>query len=212
MNLTINDACRNALTLVAQRYGVTRQTIVETAPLLFFLAAEACLKERVKGLKQLRNAFDAVFGARIEHLPVFWPVDHEALTREQRSIDARDLDGTLVYVTVGEPEDPDWNRWERNPFAQFLSTSLTEFSGSEERVAWLPNVSPSYWICSDEAAAIVGGDSEATEAILNGGAALHEMPPEIRKSSSAEKADWARAEYEKYLNLHALNLDSLAEF
>src|ERR1700722_13427626 len=35
MNLNVDSACRNALALVAYRYGVTRQQIVEAAPLLF---------------------------------------------------------------------------------------------------------------------------------------------------------------------------------
>src|ERR1700686_5626700 len=34
MNLSVDTACRNALSLVARRYGVTRQQIVEAAPLL----------------------------------------------------------------------------------------------------------------------------------------------------------------------------------
>jgi hypothetical protein len=45
MNLSVDAACRNALNLVAHRYQVTRQQIVEAAPLLFFIIAEQCLKE-----------------------------------------------------------------------------------------------------------------------------------------------------------------------
>ena len=197
MNLTIDDACRNALTLVAQRYGVTRQTIVETAPLLFFLAAEQCLKERQARLEQLRKTFDVLFETRIRHLPVFWPVDPEALTSEQLSIDAQDLNGRMVAKPI---EDPDWNEWEGNPFAEFLSKALTQASGSDQRVLWSADGSPYYFICRDEAAAIVGGDVKATEAILHGRAALHEMPPEVRKSSPADRAEWARREVSsKYL-------------
>lgn len=197
MNLSIDTACRNALSLVARRYGVTRQQIVEAAALLFYIVAEESLQHRRKRLAALRDAADAVFFAAPSHLPPYWPVDEEALRAEQESIDTHDLFGTKVGETVGEPETASWDPAQENPFAAFLSAGLTGISASAEPVSWADHWEPSYRICAEEAAALVGKDQEAVEAILSGAAALHEMPPEIRKSALAERAEWARSELKR---------------
>jgi transcriptional regulator with XRE-family HTH domain len=194
MNLSIDTACRNALSLVALRYGVTRQQIVEAAPLLFYIVAEQSLQHRRNRLAALRDASYAVFDAAPAHLPPYWPVDEEALKAEQESINARDLFGTRVGETVGEPETESWDPARENPFSVFLTAALTAINPSAEPVSWEDRWEPAYRICTEEIAAILGNDDEATNAILSGAAALHEMPPEIRKSGPAELAEWARSE------------------
>lgn len=190
MRLRIESAARNALTLVALRYDVRREQIVEIAPFLFFIAAEQSLRKRLKRLGELRAAADAVYSAALPHLPPKAAVDETALDCEERSIAARDLFGTIVAENVGGPDD--WDEGEGNPFARFLSDAVAEISGSAEAVRWTPGLWPSYEICADEAAAIVGGDATATRAILSGAAALHDMP----KAPPAERAEWARAEFD----------------
>lgn len=204
IKLRVGSAARNALTLVARRYQVSREQVIEAAPLFFFIIAEQSLQQRRKRLDELQAAEDAARGAALPHLP-YHPGDWMTLNFEARSIKARDLFGTIVADKVGRPDDPDWREEKGNPFASFLNEALGA-TESDEVVLWTPDDGPSYAICEEEVAALVGGDEEAAQAIFNGGAALHEMPAEIRKSSPEERAKWARAQVpEVYLP----NLDEL---
>ena len=196
MKLRIGSAARNALTLVARRYQVSREQVIEAAPMLFFIIAEQSLQQRRKRLDELRKLEDAAWGAALPHLP-YYPGDSRALDFEARSIKARDLFGTIVADKVGRPDDPHWREETGNPFASFLNEALGA-SESDEFIGWAPDHGPSYAICEEEVAALVGGDEKAAQAILNGDAALHEMPAEIRKSSPEERAKWASAKLTRW--------------
>jgi hypothetical protein len=202
VKLRIESAARNALTLVALRYRISRENIVEVAPLLFFIAAEQCLQERQSRVDEVRDAAGSLddLQRKIRHLPLpIWPVDEQAISREEQSIKARDLFGTKVDQYADQFEngyDDEYDKAKDNPFAVFLQNALAKVSNSHKGpkpVRWLPFLCPSYEICAEEAAAIVGGDTKAAQAILCGEAALHEMP----KGSPAERAKWARAEWER---------------
>ena len=193
MNLSIDLACRNALHLVARRYGVTRQQIVEIAPLLFFIFAEQSLQQRRKRLSLFEEAADAVSVAKPQHLPPKTPVDEAAVAEEKESIEARDLFADKVSGRGG----PDWNRDLDNPFATFLREALNGVLQSAKPFWWGSWGSPGYQICVDEAAALVGGDADATQAILSGMVALHEMAKALPNGSPTETAEWARAEAER---------------
>ena len=196
MNLSVDTACRNALSLVALRYGVTRQQIVEAAPLLFFIAAEKSLQERRKRLDALRAAADAVSDAYPAYLPITAPVDDETLDCERRSIEVRDLFGSIItdsdniFACYAEG----WDEGESNPFAVFLKAALGDISNSATFERWEPRWSPTYEICVEEAETIVGSDKDAADAILSGRVALHEMPKDVQKSPPLERAKWAHAE------------------
>jgi transcriptional regulator with XRE-family HTH domain len=215
MNLNIDPACRNSLTLVAFRYGVTRQQIVESAPLLFDIAAKEYLQDRQKRLHQLRGAADELLTSHPSHLPVKAPIDFNALDSEQRSIEKRDLFATLVAEELGSPYDQgddDWDEGEQNPFAVFLRDRLAKVCGPEASrpFRWYPGGSPEYQICAEEASNFVGDDPEATSAILTGVAPLHEMPQEIRKGSPTDRAAWAQARAQRNArDVASLSLDDL---
>ena len=123
------------------------------------------------------------------------------MSSEEQSIKARDIFG----VKVAEAEEAgrflgtrgdDYDDAEHNPFVVFLRKALAKVIDTTEgmdSVRWTPGLWPSYEICADEASALVGGDEKATCAILCGAAALHEMP----KASPADRAVWARAEFDR---------------
>jgi transcriptional regulator with XRE-family HTH domain len=199
--LRIENGARNALTLVAQRYGIRRECIVEAAPLLFFLAAEKCLQGRQKQVADLENAAGSLWHMqqKTPHLPVRWPIDDGATTSEKKSIEARDLFGTKVIQDSDQflGEIRDYEEAEHNPFVTFLRSALSDVGASQiepETMTWLPGRSPEYEICRAEAAVLVDGDEKATQAILWGYAPLHEMP----KGSPTERAEWARSIYDQY--------------
>jgi transcriptional regulator with XRE-family HTH domain len=201
MKLRIETAARNALTLVALRYRISRESVIEIAPLLFFIAAEQSLKERQSRIADVRASADTLFDLYrgIPHLPPEWPVDERAVSSEEQSIEARDLFGKKVLddaqIFMSELND-DFDEAEQNPFVTFLRNSLSKINTSTElaeSVQWTPGLWPSYKICSEEAANVVGNDTTATLAILCGAAALHEMP----KGSPEQRAEWARAEFDR---------------
>jgi transcriptional regulator with XRE-family HTH domain len=209
VKLRVESAARNALTLVALRYGVSREDIVEIAPLLFHIAAKECLQERRKRVAEVRDAANALFflQGEIRHLPPRWPIDEGALSSEEKSIEARDLFGTQVAEEAGQflnEYADEYDEAEHNPFASFLRNALAKIGDSQEEAEsfrWCPPLWPRYEICAKEAAELVGGDTKAAQAILNGAAALHEMP----KGSPAERAEWGRAEFDrKYGDLGSL--------
>jgi len=201
MKLRIETAARNALTLVAVRYRISRESIIEIAPLLFFIAAEQSLKERQSRIADVRASADALFDLYrgIPHLPPKWPIDEEAVSSEQQSIKTRDLFGKKVLdgaqQLTSEMSD-DFDEAEQNPFVIFLRNSLSNISTCTEladSVRWAPGLWPIYQICSEEAASVVGNDKSAAHAIVCGAAALHEMP----KGPHEQRAEWARAEYDR---------------
>jgi transcriptional regulator with XRE-family HTH domain len=209
MKLRIEAAARNALTLVAHRYRISRESIIEIAPLLFFIAAEQSLNERQSRIADVRASADALFHLYrgIPHLPPEWPIDEGALSSEEQSVKARDLFGKKVLKDAQQfmsEFDDDFDEAEHNPFVRFLRDRLSKIDASTElaeSVRWTPSLWPSYRICTDEAASVVGNDTKAAHAILCGAAALHEMP----KGSPEQRADWARAE----LNRKYGDLDDL---
>jgi transcriptional regulator with XRE-family HTH domain len=201
MKLRIEAAARNALTLVAHRYRIGRESIIEIAPLLFFIAAEQSLKERQNRIADVRASADALFDLYrgIPHLPPEWPIDEGAVSSEEQSIKARDLFGRKVLDDAQQfmsELDTGFDEAEQNPFVQFLRDSLSKASEANEvagSVRWSPGLWPSYEICAEEAATIVGNDPKAAHAILCGAAALHEMP----KGPPQQRAEWALAEFDR---------------
>jgi transcriptional regulator with XRE-family HTH domain len=217
MNLSIDTACRNTLTLVADRYGVTRQQIVEIAPLVFFVAAEENLQARRERLDELRGEADTVRDALItEATSRFRAGKFDALRdeivailgeaevaetwldEEKTSIEQRDLFGS-VYDRGYPPEGYEFlSCLENNHFADALTNALKAVLPESKQVEWEPRDwgygRPNYRICAEEAGALVGGDQEAVERILSGAVALYEMPSEIRKASPAERAKWVLSE------------------
>ncbi len=190
---------RNALRLVERRYRVRRRTITELAPLLFYIAAEQSLSARRKRLEEIREASHSLddLRSRVRHLPYnLAAYGDKALDVEAASIERRDLFGREIAKEVDEflgSRDEYYNHDEENPFAAFLTDALEKTRGpndADEPVrcpSW--SGEPSYYICQDEAAEIVGGDQTAADVIVEGRADLHDKP----KGTPAEIAEWARS-------------------
>lgn len=200
--MILDTACRNALALVARRYGVTRQQIVEIAPLLFALVAEQSLCERRKWLDAYRG--DAAPSHLLRSLRgPFDEDDQNVLNAEDRSIDKRDL----FAARVGGWDE---NHHKNNPFARFLTERLSKTSLSKGiAVTWDEGEAPRYAICIEELVDLLGKDKDACELVLSGKVALAEMPGDTRKATSKARASWVKEKAD--LNDHelraALNID-----
>lgn len=208
-NVRISDAVRNALGLVARRYGIPSAQIVEAAPLLFFLAAERSLQRRQRALDGALQVMKDLWaaGQTLPHLPpgVFDPTTHGELDAEQKSIKARDLFGKQVDEAAFY-DRPGYDPDRHNPFVSFLRRELSELTqeaGADaehdaEVTFWSDSSWPSYRICREEAKSIVGDDELAIDAILDGTAPLNEMPKELRVAPQEERAKWAKGRSDQF--------------
>jgi transcriptional regulator with XRE-family HTH domain len=195
INLSMDTGCRNALALMAERYGVSRKQIIELAPVLFFIAAEQHLKEREERLASLRQQF-LLAQQHMSYAPRFQP----ALDLEEAAIQQRDLFGFAEHMMIwGMREDENYDIFAidfdptsldldevddfRSPFHEFLSDRLQMLRGEDsasELVKGNGDLTPSnYWALSD-ALSFVGQDGVAATAIMFGYVGIHEMPSELR--------------------------------
>lgn len=193
LKISIGTEQRNALHLVALRYNVVHQQIIELAPLLFCWAAEASLRQRRNRIDRFevaeKSARDALRGS--QYLPIPASSDaEEIIASERASIDANDILGLYLELPAA-----DYNA--DNPFETFLRELVADFRDIIT-FDFMPFMdSPEYKVCPEEASQLVGGDLDLTEDILEGRVPLHELPSEIDEREpgmTEQRTEWARAQ------------------
>ena len=200
-NVSLDNATRNALTLVARRYGLKQRDIVAAAPLLLTILAEQSLLERWE------------FVERADQRPQLKA--DEYLAAEVDSIEEKDIFGRKLGLNEDNIETD-------NPFALFLTRRLEEVKrkDAKEYPKEYPNVrwyvsDPSYEVARDKAEYIAGQDQILVNLIINGMVPLHEMPVETRKGPQDERAKWIREKAneiraaQRAISPEDLNFDSL---
>ena len=217
LNFRVSDAARNALILVAQRFGVDQSQVIELAPFLFCWAAEESLRERREQILQVESACEAARRLEREapHLPLpNFTYSEEKIVAEHESIDRRDLFGRWVFKKANflDPAfdyDPDT----QNPFTVFLRKLVVRFGSAATFEGWPSDWVPQYRICAGEAAELVGGDPDRVDEILRGLVALNEMPKEIRNKPEMvkERADCVRSQAEQKKEQQLSDLLALME-
>ena len=217
VNARLGQCARNALSLVAVRYGVQTSQILELAPFFFFLEAERSLRARRERLDKI----DALL-AEVESLRTDFPqlprlafyrasdaLEHGALEHERASVQKNDLFGRIVDDAPIHSKDDSYDDDAENPFVSFLKQKIAELDVGAEFRSMTASGSPDYRICTDVVAGLVDGDSDAVEAILSGDAQLHEMPKEVRQGASEPLVAWVKdqaQQLEKHRN-EALGVD-----
>lgn len=108
-----------ACTLVEHRYGVSRTTLFNAAPLMFVLLAEGSLVWRREKLKEVGEATDRLCNLGVGHLAFATNADvgRFGAGGEEESIAKRDLFGKEVSE---EAFDMGYDRSMNNPFADYL--------------------------------------------------------------------------------------------
>jgi transcriptional regulator with XRE-family HTH domain len=195
ISVRMNGAVRNAFFLAARRYEVPIARIVELAPYLFVLAAEASLKRRRTKLDELEALFDREDELRnsFPHLPRNLVPNFEAidpLTAERESIDARDILASKLPDNIFERFSPIQDQYSQpghNPFLLHLQEAGQKTVGITS-IELFDRDSTRFTVCRDEVIKIAGGDENLAERIMWGWAILHEMPRELL----AEDAEQAR--------------------
>src|SRR6516162_2394859 len=211
LNVRVSTVARNALSLVAERYGVEQSQIVELAPFLFCWVAEASLRQRRDRLSKVERACENARNVEreIRHFPVpNFTYSEEKIAAEHRSIDRRDLFGAW-FCEKADLLDPTFRHdfKTENPLAIFLRNLVSEISSVAKFEGWSGDGSPNYRVCPEEAAELVGGDTDRADELLRGDVAINEMPKEIRSPErTKERAEWV---CEKAAEHHKEYLDKL---
>lgn len=198
----VSEATRNAAILAARRYHVPDTLIVELAPLLFVLAAEASLGRRRAALAALETALEKTSdaGEEMPHLAgigeaaggVRAAVAAEERSIAQREILAGDIDAGVITALGTEGGDPAAD----NPLANFLQEEARRASVGAPGLAAVARVTQTdvtAALCHDEAWEIAGGDEHLVDAILTGRVALAEMPRALWQEGQARLA-WLRSQ------------------
>ena len=106
---SISEHARTSLQLVAARYEVRPQNVLDIAPLLFAIVAERSLLERNRRLWELRDAIECAEGILSEHFRHFGGcgvsthnVDSEdPFWAEKAALEKRDIFGNQLFHTEG---------------------------------------------------------------------------------------------------------------
>jgi transcriptional regulator with XRE-family HTH domain len=215
MNYRVDGSVRNAFTLAALRYQVPIARIVELAPLLFVLAAEASLKRRTEKLDELEALFERENALRREfrHLPPRIIPNYladEAFDAERTSIAQRDL------LAIRFPEDLDFpptsvnhDVAENNPFVLSLKSETERYNG----VAVMERFDRhdvTFHVCPEEALELACGDTELADYILRGCIVLYMIPRELLAADAADaRVTWLRAQKQDYDAALKVSLDEL---
>ena len=202
--MAIRNQTMNALAMTALRYRTPPATILEAAPLLFCLAAEASLRKRSERLSDVLTKIEDVGNASKDfpHIPrsgfFHW---YEAFDVESASIAKRDLFARHVEnAEIHEDDDGSYESDEQNPFVQYLKDWAAELDAGIEISSWPFWAGPDYVVGRDQALAFVGGNEAAAQAIMLGTAPVNLMNRDLGTNATPEtRADWAikRAEEHK---------------
>lgn len=207
----MSDATQNALFLVARRYGESRETILELAPLLFDLVARESLNERKSRLAELdahRRAISAM-SSHFPHLSGRFTCDWEAQDfeiREEQSIAQADLRGEHVHAveTMNDAYYPaDFDDEANNPFAAHLRSRLIAVAEDGREAATIEALprygSPYYEIGLPESREIAGNDDVIADAFIRGTVRIDAIPPNLRREGQMEERQaWAHQRLEDH--------------
>lgn len=179
-----------AFAFVEERYGVSSEDLIEMAPLLFTLLAEASLNWRREKLKQAEDAFDRLsrLGAALPHLSFCGGPrrDEDMLDIEQSCIDQGDVFGSQLKVEAkrfGGIEPPG------NPFARYLALLAAKHARDLIEVEqYDPDAAlPSYMIRTDKIERLTGGDDRARYALAHGYGLRRDIPAELLGDDAKER-------------------------
>ncbi|MDE0372759.1 MAG: helix-turn-helix transcriptional regulator [Rhodospirillales bacterium] len=206
VRVSIAEHARAALQLVAERYKVRPQDVLDIAPLLFAIVAERSLQEREQRLHDLRDAIAFAEGELSEHFQHLGGVSvaardsdgEDPLWEEEAALSERDVFGIQTH-----PE---------GPFIRFVR-SLAKDLPKDAVVSIDPATSGSsvgrYRIADDTLRDITGitGEGEQDEQLLDHiRAGLISLPECLRV-----KRDNAELEYREWLSEELSRADAEAQ-
>ncbi|WP_295584683.1 helix-turn-helix transcriptional regulator [uncultured Lamprocystis sp.] len=212
LNIRVSAETKTNLELVSLIYGVSRQEIIELAPLLFLITAQRSLMERqarADEIEQRLQETEETTQALARHLKSALrrrrgTYLEEALQIERDSIEKREVFGHLKFW--GEPEDynqiPDDNL---NPYANYLARLADGLSTELVRIDPRSYFTVDYGIGGKFLRELVGirGESkrenEIVRMLANGRIDLREALAQKRQLEERAYEDWLSAKLDKIL-------------
>lgn len=186
IRLNIHLSSRMALNyqLVADRYGLTTDAIIQAGPLCFTLLAELSLKRRREAITRLCDAVPAS-DEGFEHLPLVktgiarFETAHEL---EIASIKSRDLDGRQA--------DPDGENDSAGAFTAFIRDLIGETGIPEEDELGMEafDSMSHYRLFGEHLQSISGGSRRAEFALDKRYTTIQHIPKDLRRAEN-ETAD-----------------------
>jgi hypothetical protein len=188
------------------RYRVPESRVVAFAPWLFLLLAEKSLSERREAVAAVRQAAQRLeeCGRQVAHLPapMVMPDSYldDALAVEERSIEAHDVFGELVWAHEDAGMWPSADDQDRDPFDNTLRR-MAEQLGVDAAIAprGLNDLAAfqfeSWDICSMERQMIAGGDAELELALRRGRVLIRDIPRQLLLplvEVTGERQQWIR--------------------
>ena len=217
INMALDSAVRNALSVVSKVYGVTQKTIVEFAPLLFFIAAEQSLKARRELQEEVQRSRDqwCTLSKQRDYLPLDDTLMWEIESYEKASIDTKDIFGKKAHDLSWEKggHDTPWD-WEgKNPFVMHLNKHLANLNIQDQETSIVklggPGSSPEYRICKDVFSSIVNNDETATKALMDGIVLIIEIPAKKEPAERAKTVNELYEERTKPIDLSDIDLSDI---
>ncbi len=186
-----------AYDMVEEHYGVEMHRLIEEAPMLFTLLAEASLAERRRRVGEARAALEEFNRALPAHLAdSAW-----AYQEEEESIERRDLfrhPGNLEW------DDPRWEAYREsgNPFSNFLkrlAENLEAGNGAlePEDVEFDPDIGCRGHLFPELRERLTCGSPRAGWVLSHGHARLGQIPKRLRgegEDATRERVNWLEAQ------------------
>lgn len=207
ISVRVSGAVRNAFSLAVMRYQVPMARIVEVAPFLFVLAAEASLARRRTKLAELEALFDRKESLRssFPHLPPSLVLNFEAteaVEAEKASICALDILANKLPDNIFDrfpAIEEDYDDSKHNPFVRYLK----ETGSAAPEVASIDEFcrhSTDFTVCRENALKLACGNEKLANGIAHGWVMLHEMPRELLADDAAERrVEWLTEKADAYL-------------
>jgi transcriptional regulator with XRE-family HTH domain len=200
LGFRIDGSIDNAFELVAERYRLPVERIVELAPFLFVLAAERSLERRLQRLATLKDTLDQAdaMAEFILHLPRTIALDNDtrdAISAEEASIAHRDILAADLVFRWGE-EAHRFNTAGENPFIRSLQEDASE--PAVAKIMYLDDDGVLIRVCRAEAMRLADNDEALATGILDGWVTLREIPSALRnESANQERLTWLREQVAK---------------
>ena len=186
-----------AYDLVEEHYGVDMHRLIEEAPTLFTLLAEASLAERRRRVGEAKAALEEFNRALPGHLAdSAW-----AYKDEEESIERRDL---FRHPGDLEWDDPRWEDYRENgnPFANFLKRLANDIEAGNGAldpadVGFDPDMVCRGYLFPERRARLTGGSRRAEWALSHGYARLGQIPKRLRgdgEEITRERVNWLEAQ------------------
>lgn len=200
-----------ACALVARRYGVSRTTLFNAAPLMFVLLAEGSLVWRREKVEEVENTIDNIQKLDLPHLPFvasLWQAE-EGAGSERESIEKLDLFGENLDEWAYEfGYDPT----EGNPFSEYLRHLAAQIDDPKiieihKDTQWTGPLEhfPKFSVCDEDFEKFTGGDLLLRLAAELGFLQIDHVPDHLlADDASDERREWLDQQFKEHVPKESL--------